>query len=345
MHLPDGYLSPETTLPALAVMLVVWYSAFKKIQLIHNQALIPSIALCAAFSFILMMFNIPVVGGSSAHAVGAVLVAILVGPWAAVLAVSTTLIIQAFLFGDGGILAIGMNCLNMAVIMPFSGYAIYRLISGKATLGSKRNSVAVFIAAYVGINLAGLAAGIEMGIQPLLFKAANGAPVYGFYSLAVAVPAMLFAHGLFAGPLEGVISVLALGYVIKFAPHLLVRESQCRVDSLNTTQGWFAKNKAVLAVFIGAIILSPLGLLTSGTAYGEWAPDEVKQLIGYVPQGMAKYADKWHALMPDYSLPKFGESFMSQSMGYVLSALVGILIISALILLSAKLTRRLERRN
>ena len=71
MHLPDGYLSPETTLPALAIMLVVWYSAFKKIQLIHNQALIPSIALCAAFSFILMMFNIPVVGGSSAHAVGA----------------------------------------------------------------------------------------------------------------------------------------------------------------------------------------------------------------------------------------------------------------------------------
>ncbi|MBP7846573.1 MAG: cobalt transporter CbiM [Burkholderiales bacterium] len=344
MHLPDGYLSPETTLPALAIMFVVWYSAFKKIQLIHNQALIPSIALCAAFSFILMMFNIPVVGGSSAHAVGAVLVAILVGPWAAVLAVSTTLIIQAFLFGDGGILAIGMNCLNMAVIMPFSGYAIYRLISGKATLGSKRNSVAVFIAAYIGINLAALAAGIEMGIQPLLFKAANGAPLYGFYSLAVAVPAMLFAHSLFAGPLEGVISVLALGYVVKFAPHLVVREAQRNIDNLNT-QGWLAKNKAVLWVLFGAVILSPLGLLTSGTAYGEWAPEEVKQLIGYIPAGMAQHADKWHALMPDYSLPKFGAGFMSQSMGYVLSALVGILVISALILLSAKLTRRLEKRN
>lgn len=341
MHIPDGYLSPETTLPALVVMAGIWYLAFKKIKLIHNQQLIPSIALCAAFSFVLMMFNVPVAGGSSAHAVGAVLVAILVGPWAAVLAISTTLIIQAFLFGDGGILAIGINCLNMAVIMSFSGYGIYRLISGKAILGSKRNLIAVFVAAYVGINLAALAAGVEMGIQPLLFKAANGTPLYGFYPLTVTVPAMLFAHGVFAGPLDGIISVLAVSYVVKFAPQLMVQQK----INLSSALSHQVRNKTLIWVFVAAILLSPLGLLASGTAYGEWGTDEVKQILGYVPEGMAHYADKWHALLPDYSLPRLGDGFASQSLGYILSALVGIVVISGLILISAKLTKSKVDKN
>ena len=336
MHIPDGYLSPETTLPALVVMAGIWYLAFKKVKLIHNPQLIPSIALCAAFSFVLMMFNVPVVGGSSAHAVGAVLVAILVGPWAAVLAISTTLIIQALLFGDGGILAIGINCLNMAVIMSFCGYGIYRLISGKAKLGSKRNLVAVFMAAYIGINCAALAAGFEMGIQPLLFTTSNGTPLYSFYPLAVSIPAMLFSHGIFAGPIDGIISALAVSYVVKFAPQLMVREQL--VNQLSGS--WLARNKMVLLVFIAAVVLCPLGLLASGTAYGEWGIDEVKQLLGYVPSGMAHYADKWHAVMPDYSLPKLGESIFSQSMGYMISAIVGIIVISSLIILSSKIVKR-----
>lgn len=340
MHLPDGYLSPETTIPAFVFMLGVWYLAFRKIQFTHNQQLIPRIALCAAFSFLVMMFNIPVVGGSSAHAVGAVLVAILVGPWAAILALSTTLLIQAFIFGDGGILALGINCLNMAVIMPCSGYMIYRLISGRALLGSRRNLTAVFVASYVGINLAAIAAGIEMGIQPLLFKTASGIPLYGFYSISVALSAMVFTHGLFAGPLDGIVSSLAMGYIVKFAPQLLDNQ-QFVIDRKPAKTRWLAQNMKLISFFAVVIILTPFGLLASGTAYGEWAPDEVKQILGYIPQGMARSAGWWHAVMPNYSLPKLGSNLFSHSLAYILSALVGIVMITILIVLSAKITQKM----
>jgi cobalt/nickel transport system permease protein len=85
-----------------------------------------------------MMFNIPIPDGTTAHAVGAVIVAIVLGPWAAVIAVSVALLFQALLFGDGGVLTYGANVLNMAIIMPFVGLAVYRLISGSAPLTSPR---------------------------------------------------------------------------------------------------------------------------------------------------------------------------------------------------------------
>lgn len=337
MHIPDGYLSPQTTIPAFAVMTGIWYMAFRKIKLTSNPQLIPSIALCAAFSFVLMMFNVPVVGGSSAHAVGAVLVAILVGPWAAIIAISTTLIIQAVVFGDGGILAIGVNCFNMAVIMPVIGYAIYRLISGNATLGSKRNLSATFIASFIGILCAALAAAVEMGIQPILFVDKQGLPLYNFYSLAVTVPAMLISH-LIAGPIDGIISMLALSYVIKFAPQLILSKNVTKTTSAT-------KLKPLLLAFGGLIILSPLGLIASGTAFGEWNLHEVEKLIGYVPTGMANTADKWKALLPDYAIPKLGETPLALSLGYISSAIIGVALISALILLSSRLTKRLSNKT
>lgn len=340
MHIPDGYLSPQTTIPALVVMAGIWYLAFRKIKINQNPHLIPSLALCAAFSFVIMMFNVPVVGGSSAHAVGAVLVAILVGPWAAIIAISTTLIIQAVVFGDGGIMAIGMNCLNMAVIMPLIGYTVYRVISGRAVLGSKRNLTAVFIASTLGLMCAALATAVEMGIQPVLFTDAHGLPLYGFYPLAVTVPAMFVCH-LIAGPIDGIISTLAVAYVVKFAPQLIVRTGTMSPElSLENRTPVKINYKAIVSVLVGAIILSPLGLLASGTAFGEWGTNEVKQIIGYIPSGMAQAADSWHALFPDYSIPHWGETPLALSIGYIISAIVGMVIISTLILLSARLTNR-----
>ena len=84
---------------------------------------VPLLALGAAYCFLVMMFNVPIPDGTTAHAVGAVLVAVLLGPWAAVIAVSVALAIQALFFGDGGVLAFGANCFNMAIVMPFVGYA------------------------------------------------------------------------------------------------------------------------------------------------------------------------------------------------------------------------------
>ena len=108
-------------LPILAV-------AAKKVAKNLDKKDIPMMAMGAAFSFIIMMFNVPIPDWTTPHAVGATLLAIVLGPWAASMALSITLVIQALLFGDGGVLALGANCFNMALLAPFAGYLAYRLI-------------------------------------------------------------------------------------------------------------------------------------------------------------------------------------------------------------------------
>ncbi|HEY5575813.1 MAG TPA: energy-coupling factor ABC transporter permease, partial [Clostridiaceae bacterium] len=129
MHIPDNYLSPSTCFVMAAVMVPVWKRASAKTKEELSKKKMPLLGICAAFSFLIMMFNIPLPGGTTGHAIGAVLVAILLGPYEAVVAVTIALAIQALFFGDGGILAFGANCFNMAFIMPFTGYYIYRFIS------------------------------------------------------------------------------------------------------------------------------------------------------------------------------------------------------------------------
>ncbi len=134
MHIPDGYLSPITSLVMLLLVLPFWAIGIRKIRQSMNARSVPLIALMAAFSFVIMMFNVPLPGGTTGHAVGAALAAILLGPEVATVAVTIALIIQAVFFGDGGILAIGANSFNMAVVIPYLSYAIYRGFSRDSRL-------------------------------------------------------------------------------------------------------------------------------------------------------------------------------------------------------------------
>ncbi|MGE5391183.1 MAG: cobalt transporter CbiM [Deltaproteobacteria bacterium] len=230
MHIPDGYLAPQTAIPLLAVMVPVWGAAVKKVQHDMKKKEVPVLAVGAAFSFTIMMFNLPIPGGSSAHAVGAVLLAILLGPWAACLGVSTALIIQALIFNDGGILAIGANCLNMGVIMPFIGYYIYKLFKGKAGAISGRGIAAAFMAGYVGLCFAALSTALMFGSQYEWFKAADGTPLYFPLSLKVAVSAMMAEHLTLAGPVEGIVTALGLTFVGRSYPELLKDEPAACLD-------------------------------------------------------------------------------------------------------------------
>jgi cobalt/nickel transport system permease protein len=208
MHIPEGYLSPQTCGVMGAVMLPIWAVASKKLAKSLEKKNIPMMAMGAAFSFIIMMFNVPIPDGTTAHAVGATLLAITLGPWAASIAVSIALIIQALLFGDGGVLALGANCFNMAFLAPFVGYGVYKLV-----LGMKANKViASGIGAYIGINIAALATAVELGLQPVLFHAASGSPLYFLYGLNLAIPAMAFAHLTIAGIVEAVVTGLVVFY-------------------------------------------------------------------------------------------------------------------------------------
>jgi cobalt/nickel transport system permease protein len=107
MHIPDGYLGPQTYIPLYVVFISIITVAIKKLKKQLTAKLVPFLGMASAFTFLIMMFNIPIPGGTSGHAVGAALVAIILGPWASMVSVSVALIIQALVFGDGGITAIG----------------------------------------------------------------------------------------------------------------------------------------------------------------------------------------------------------------------------------------------
>jgi len=168
-----------------------------------------------------MMFNVPIPGGTSGHAVGAVLVAVLLGPWAAVIAVSAALIVQALLFGDGGVTAIGANCLNMAVIMPMIGYGVYRVIAGRSEVTSPRRWIGAAIGGYIGLNVAAVSAGFMFGIQPAIAHDSAGHALYAPYPLSVAVPVMAVEHLLVFGFVEAVVTGLVVAYLQRTEPSLL----------------------------------------------------------------------------------------------------------------------------
>jgi cobalt/nickel transport system permease protein len=220
MHIPDGYLSPQTFVPLFGASFVFWAIALKKIKQELSARYIPYLAMAAAFSFLIMMFNVPIPGGTTGHAVGGGIIAILLGPWAAVLAVSVVLIIQAIVFGDGGITAIGANCFNMAVVMPFVSYWVFKLIKGDANSGA-RFYVAAFLSGYIGLSVAAALTGFEFGIQPMIASAPDGKPLYAPYPLSIALPAMALEHMLVFSVVEGMVTAAILKYFVKHESDLV----------------------------------------------------------------------------------------------------------------------------
>ena len=293
MHIPENYLSPETNLVLAAAMVPIWLYSLKKVKEEMPREKLSLLGVGAALSFLGMMFNIPLPGGTTGHAVGAVLIAILAGPYAAVLAISVALFLQALFFGDGGILAFGANCFNMAFLMPFVGFFIYKL--------SKETLWGAALAGYVAINVAAFCAAVEFGIQPLLFTDDAGNALYFPYPLAVAVPAMMLGHLTLFGLCEAVYTVLLLKCFKVIDPNI----------QANTT---FALPYKLLAALI---ILTPLGLLAEGTAWGEWSIEEIAQDIGYMPAGFLNGFD-YNVPLPDYTILS-----MSEPTAYILSAIIG----------------------
>ena len=266
MHIPDGYLAPAVSL-ALAIPTVpAWALASSKVKKVLNNRTVPLLAVFSALSFTIMMFNVPVPGGTTAHGVGGTLIAVVLGPWAAVIAVSTALVLQSLFFGDGGVLAIFANCLNMGIILPFVGYATYRVLAAGSPILSTRRAVAAGIGAYIGITVAALAVGIELGIEPILFSQ-NGHALYSPYGLNEAVPAMLAAHAFGASIVEGLITGLGVSYLQRRHPEYLTSlrgifapdaDAEGAVTSRPLSQ------VVVAAVAASVAVLAVLGLAESG---------------------------------------------------------------------------------
>jgi cobalt/nickel transport system permease protein len=266
MHIPDGYLSPLVSVGAAIVTVPAWAIASQRVKSVLNNRTVPLLAIFAAFAFTIMMFNIPVPGGTTAHAVGGTLIAVVLGPWAAVLGISMALILQALFFGDGGILAIFINCMNMAVVLPFVGYYSYRLIAARAPLLSARRVWAAGIGAFLGITAAGLLVGIELGLQPLLFSE-NGHALYSPYGLSEAIPAMLLSHVLGASIVEGLVTALGVAYLQKNHPEYLTSLKNI-VTGSNVPEGQATRRPiwqtGLMVAVVGLLVLVVLGLITAG---------------------------------------------------------------------------------
>lgn len=235
MHIPEGYLGPYTYVAMFLIMIPIWLYAGYKLRKELRSKQVPLLALSAAFTFVIMMFNLPMPGGSTGHAVGAAIIGIILGPWAAIVSISVTLVIQALLFGDGGITAIAANCFNMAFLMPFSAYYIYKIIGAGSPITSKRRLAAAAIAGYVSITLAAGSTAFMFGIQPLLHQTNDGIPLYMPYGLEIAMPAMLLEHLLFFSIVEALVTVLIFAYIQKTDPSLLGKKKSKKVATKTIT--------------------------------------------------------------------------------------------------------------
>ena len=384
MHIPDGYLSPQTCAAATVVMVPVWGTAARKVRETIKRREVPLLALAASYSFLVMMLNVPIPDGTTAHAVGAVLIAILLGPWAAVIAVSVALLIQALFFGDGGVLAFAPNAFNMAFVMPFVGYGVYKLIAHRVPLTSARRVVAAGVGAYVGINAAALCAAVEFGLQPELFTTADGTPLYAPFHLAQTIPAMALAHLTVAGGVEAALTAGVVAYLQRNnLPVLRINrgalpprergvggggepalaepgsgagsgggggemepalaepgsgvgagmdpapaEAELVGAGARSRSPW----KWAVTGIVGLALITPLGLLASGGAFGEDAPGDLnvgRYGLNAVPSGLERYNGFWsHTLLGGYG---FG-SGQNATLGYLLSAAVGIVVISLAVL-------------
>ena len=327
MHIPDNYLSPQTDAVMAVAMVPVWVHCIKKVRATLDREHMAFLGICAAFSFLLMMFNVPLPGGTTGHAVGA-----------AAIAVSVALALQALLFGDGGILSFGANCFNMAFVLPFAAAIVFRALNSRLHDKSWGTSVSAIVSGWVGLCLAALCAAIEFGIQPMLFTNASGAPLYCPFPLSVAIPAMLIPHMLVAGVIEGVATAAIYGFIKKTAPSIIVGPEA--VDGQLAANGTAKKTSLIPTLILVAVLVvaTPLGLLATGDAWGEWdaegAATAVQEagddsLQASVGLDTPTFAD---ALPTGDYLQAYSEEqglgFAGQAAMYILSGVIGVAVLT-----------------
>lgn len=316
MHIPDGFLSPSTSLILYTVStpFLIKSSAVAKTKL--HYRLVPLVSLFSALSFVIMMFNFPLPGGTTGHAVGAAISSIVLGPWVSILTVTIALVIQALLFGDGGILTLGANIFNMAIIMSLVGFTVYKIFRPLANGNRNRETIIAFIAGYISINCSAFLTAIELGLQPLLFRDMQGHALFFPYPLAVSIPAMMIGHLTVAGLAEGLFTSLVYSWL------------------RNTNSGLFGPSeKTVISRYLAVVLFIlllflPLGVLAPGTAWGEWSRTELSKLgLGYLPSGIDRWSNLWISPFAGYHLPLALPPFVT----YIFSGIMGTIATAGLV--------------
>ena len=190
MHIPDGLLSPQTYLPALALAAPLWVIAGRKLGRQLGDEALPRLAVFTALAFILSTLMLPLPGGTSGHAVGVGLLSLVFGPWIAFMAYTLVLLLQAVVVGAGGITSLPVNALAMGFTCAWITFGLHKLLrpAGEA--------LAVVVAVWTGIMVAALLLALVLGLQPLIAQGPDGTPRFFPFGPAITLPALLVPHAL-----------------------------------------------------------------------------------------------------------------------------------------------------
>ena len=209
MHIPDGFINTGVSVGAGVAAVGALTVCVRKTAEVMEEKQAPMAGLVAAFIFAVQMLNFPVASGTSGHLLGGVLAAVLVGPWAGAVCVSVVLLVQALLFADGGLSALGLNIVNMALVTAFGGYAVYAVLRRVGPKNRTGVMVASGVAACVGVVLASVAFTVEYALGG-----------QGGASIGTVAAAMIGTHVLI-GIGEGFITALTIGAVMAVRPDLV----------------------------------------------------------------------------------------------------------------------------
>jgi cobalt/nickel transport system permease protein len=201
MHIPDGFIAPQVYLPAYGVAAGLWAYGVKRLRAALQDETIPRLAVLTAFCFVVMMVMVPLPGGTSAHATGVALLALLFGVWTAFISVSLVLLLQALLFGAGGVTSLAVNALAMGLVGSVAARAAY------AMLRRVHEGFALVAAGWLSVNFSALLLALVLGMQPAIAHTEDGQPLFFPFGLSVTLPAVMIPHALI-GIGEGVLTLL-----------------------------------------------------------------------------------------------------------------------------------------
>lgn len=260
MHIPDGLMDPAVAAIGWAQFAIVIAVALFLSRTRVKDKDLPRIAVLAAGIFVAQMLNFPIGGGTTGHLIGGALFAILAGPVVAVIGMTVILLIQALMFGDGGLTAFGLNAVNMAVIAPLMGWGVYTMLKpllsrGEASAGkafTAGEALAIGAGAWASVFVAAAACAAQLAVSHEISDGAFG------IAATVSVPAMLGYHAVI-GVGEAVITVGVAAYVLRVAPEMF-KEGRGVRERLPGLRGMFTSRiaQATAAIMVAFALALPL---------------------------------------------------------------------------------------
>jgi cobalt/nickel transport system permease protein len=206
VHVPDGFLSPQTYVPAYALAAGAWAYAARTLQRLLDETLLPRLAVLTALGFVLMSVMLPLPGGTSVHASGIGILAVVFGPWITFAAVSLVLLLQALVLGAGGITVLPVNALAMGLAGSAAACLGYRLV------GRFGERAGLFAAGWLATVVPAVLVAVVLGIQPAIAHTTDGQPLFFPFGLSVTLPAVMVPHALL-GVAEGLLTILVVSFL------------------------------------------------------------------------------------------------------------------------------------